>query len=120
MLGWERFRPTALRLVPGALIGVTLATLVAFLLQLDVTRVNVPESIFSTVTSPTLADFTSLLTPQFVVTALAVAFIASAETLISAPRRWIACTMVCAPITTKSCARKASATFYAVPWVRCR
>ena len=84
MLGWERFRPAALRLVPGALVGVTLATLVAFFAQLDVTRVNVPESIFSSVTSPTLADFTSLLSPQFVVTALAVAFIASAETLISA------------------------------------
>lgn len=84
MLAWERFRPATLRLIPGALVGVTLATLVAFFLQLDVTRVNVPESIFATVTWPSVADFTGLMSPQFIVTALAVAFIASAETLISA------------------------------------
>lgn len=84
MLLWERYRPTTLRLIPGALVGVTLATLVVFFLQLDVTRVDVPESIFASITWPVLADFTGLLSPQFVLTALAVAFIASAETLISA------------------------------------
>ena len=84
MLAWEKFRPASLRLIPGALIGVTLATLFAFFLQLDLTRVNVPESIFATLATPTLADITGLLSPQFIATALAIAFIASAETLISA------------------------------------
>jgi MFS superfamily sulfate permease-like transporter len=84
MLAWERFRPASLRLIPGALVGVTLATLAAFFLQLELTRVNVPESIFGTLTWTTMADFTGLLTPGFIATALAVAFIASAETLISA------------------------------------
>jgi MFS superfamily sulfate permease-like transporter len=84
MLAWERFRPSTLRLVPGALIGVTLSTLVAFFMQLDVVRVNVPESIFASLSWPTVADFTGLLTPGLVATAVAVAFIASAETLISA------------------------------------
>ncbi len=84
MLAWERFRPASLRLVPGALVGVTLATLIAYFLQLDLTRVNVPESIFGSLAWPVLADFTGLLSPQFVATAMAIAFIASAETLISA------------------------------------
>jgi MFS superfamily sulfate permease-like transporter len=84
MLVWERFRPASLRLVPGALIGVTLATLIAYFLQLDLTRVNVPESIFGSLAWPVLADFTGLLSPQFIATAMAIAFIASAETLISA------------------------------------
>lgn len=84
MLAWERFRPATLRLIPGALVGVTLATLAAYFLQLDLTRVNVPESIFASLAWPALADVTGLLSPQFVATALAVAFIASAETLISA------------------------------------
>jgi MFS superfamily sulfate permease-like transporter len=84
MLGWERFRPANMRLIPGALVGVTLATLAAYFLQLDLTRVNVPESIFASLAWPALADVTGLLSPQFVATALAVAFIASAETLISA------------------------------------
>jgi MFS superfamily sulfate permease-like transporter len=84
MLGWEKFRPANLRLIPGALVGVVLATLVAYTMQLDLTRVTVPESIFSALASPTLADFTALMSPQFFATALAVAFIASAETLLSA------------------------------------
>ena len=84
MLAWERFRPATLRLIPGALVGVALATLIVFFLQLDVARVNVPESIFATVAWPKWEDFTNLLGPQFIVTAIAVAFIASAETLISA------------------------------------
>lgn len=84
MLAWERFRPTSMRLVPGALIGVTLATLIAYFLQLGLTRVNVPESIFGSLAWPVLADFTGLISPQFIATAMAIAFIASAETLISA------------------------------------
>lgn len=84
MLGWERFRPAALRLVPGALVGVTISTLLAFFLKLDVTRVNVPESIFSSLTFMPLSGFSDLLTPTLIATAVAVAFIASAETLMSA------------------------------------
>lgn len=84
MLAWERFRPANLRLIPGALVGVTLATLAAYFLQLELTRVNVPESIFASLAWPVLADVTGLLSPTFIATALAVAFIASAETLISA------------------------------------
>lgn len=84
MLAWERFRPAALRLIPGALVGVVLGTLVAYFLQLNLTRVDVPESIFASIAVTTLADFGSLLSPSFIATALAVAFIASAETLLSA------------------------------------
>lgn len=84
MLAWEKFRPATLRLIPGALVGVTLATLAAFFLQLELTRVSVPESIFASLSWPVLADFTGLLSPQFIATAMAIAFIASAETLISA------------------------------------
>lgn len=85
MLAWEKLRPQSLRLVPGALVGVTLATVVAFLFQLKLTRVDVPESIFSSISAvPGLADFAALMSPQFIATALAIAFIAGAETLISA------------------------------------
>jgi MFS superfamily sulfate permease-like transporter len=84
MLAWEKYRPRNLRLVPGALVGVTLATLVAFFFQLDLVRVDVPESIFASISTPTLADVTGLISPQFIATALAIAFIAGAETLISA------------------------------------
>ncbi len=84
MLGWEKFRPASLKLVPGALVGVVLATLVAFLLGLPVARVAVPESIVAAVTLPEQGFVAQLMNPGIIATAIAIAFIASAETLLSA------------------------------------
>jgi MFS superfamily sulfate permease-like transporter len=84
MLGWERFRPASLRLVPGALVGVVAGTLVSVIFALDVTRVDVPESITGAVTMPGAGFLAGLLDPSIIASALAIAFIASAETLLSA------------------------------------
>ncbi|MDO7840697.1 SulP family inorganic anion transporter [Sphingomonas immobilis] len=84
MLSWDKFRPVALKLVPGALIGVVGATLFAFFFGLDVVRVNVPESIISAVETPGAGFLSPLGNPAVLMTALAIAFIASAETLLSA------------------------------------
>jgi MFS superfamily sulfate permease-like transporter len=83
MLGWERFRPAAMKLVPGALVGVLAGTFTAFLLALPVARVNVPSNIASAIALPT--DLLgSWMNPAILVAAVAIAFIASAETLLSA------------------------------------
>ncbi|USI73247.1 SulP family inorganic anion transporter [Sphingomonas morindae] len=84
MLGWEKLRPAALRLVPGALVGVVTATLVAWALALPVSRVVVPANIFAGVKAPGPEMLAALATPSILATALAIAFIASAETLLSA------------------------------------
>lgn len=84
MLGWEKFRPASLKLVPGALIGVTLATLIAFGTGLDIARVDVPASIMGAIDSPTSSFLSPLTNPALIVAAVAIAFIASAETLLSA------------------------------------
>lgn len=84
MIGWEKFRPAALRLVPGALVGVVFATLLAFGLGLDVARVTVPESIVAAIDLPEAGFLAQFLNPSVIATALAIAFIASAETLLSA------------------------------------
>ncbi|NIJ18765.1 MFS superfamily sulfate permease-like transporter [Sphingomonas naasensis] len=84
MLGWEKWRPAALRLVPGALMGVVASTLLAFLLGLDVTRVSVPENIAAAISLPDAGTFALLLNPSIIGAAFAIAFIASAETLLSA------------------------------------
>jgi MFS superfamily sulfate permease-like transporter len=84
MLGWEKFRPASLRLVPGALIGVMLATIVAFALGLPVARVTVPESIVAAVSLPEQGWLATMMQPAVITTAIAIAFIASAETLLSA------------------------------------
>ncbi len=81
---WDKMRPAALRLLPGALIGVVLATLIASFASLDVARVDVPESITAAIAPPTMEGLGAILTPTLMVTAIAIAFIASAETLLSA------------------------------------
>lgn len=84
MLGWEKFRPTSLRLVPGALVGVLAGTAVAVLFALDVARVVVPTNILSAVTPPDGSALSFLMNPSIIASAFAIAFIASAETLLSA------------------------------------
>jgi MFS superfamily sulfate permease-like transporter len=84
ILIWEKVRPAKLKLVPGALLGVLAGTLVASGLNLDVQRIAVPESIVAAIAIPGLGDFAKLMDPTLLLTALAVAFIASAETLLSA------------------------------------
>jgi MFS superfamily sulfate permease-like transporter len=84
MIGWEKVRPASLSLVPGALLGVVAATVVAFAFGLDVTRVSVPESIGAAFKVPADGFFAPLLQPAVILSAVAIAFIASAETLLSA------------------------------------
>jgi MFS superfamily sulfate permease-like transporter len=84
MIGWEKLRPAALKLVPGALLGVVAATLLAWGLGLDVTRVSVPENIAAAVTLPGPDFLASWMNPAILTAAVAIAFIASAETLLSA------------------------------------
>jgi len=84
MLAWEKFRPASLRLVPGALLGVTAATIVASMAALDITRVNVPASLIAAIDAPGAGFFATMANPALLATGLAIAFIASAETLLSA------------------------------------
>ena len=84
MVGWEKLRPASLRLVPGALVGVVAGTLLAIVSGLQVARVNVPDSLAAAIALPGDGFVASLLSPAIIVAALAIAFIASAETLLSA------------------------------------
>ena len=84
MIGWEKLRPASLRLVPGALVGVVAGTLLAVALSLEVTRVAVPASIVAAISAPDAGFWSRFLSPGVLTSALAIAFIASAETLLSA------------------------------------
>lgn len=84
MLAWEKWRPASLKLVPGALLGVVAATLAAYGLGLEVARVVVPASVSSAFTLPGDGFLAPLTQPAILLAAVAVAFIASAETLLSA------------------------------------
>lgn len=84
MLAWEKFRPATMRLVPGALVGVLAGTFAAVFLGLDVTKVEVPVSIIAAIAPPESGFLSQWLNPSIIAAALAIAFIASAETLLSA------------------------------------
>jgi len=81
---WDRFKPGRLRFLPGALLGVGLSTLLSLWLALDVQRVQVPADLSEAVDWLRPADLLALADPGLLLAALALAFIASAETLLSA------------------------------------
>ncbi|MCU1748226.1 SulP family inorganic anion transporter [Pseudomonas sp. 6D_7.1_Bac1] len=81
---WENFRPQSLRFIPGALLGVGLATLASLALALNVKRVEVPANLAEAIDWLKPADLLNLADPNLLIAAFAVAFIASAETLLSA------------------------------------
>ncbi|TAK16506.1 MAG: SulP family inorganic anion transporter [Rhizorhabdus sp.] len=84
MIVWEKVRPASMKLVPGALIGVLAGTLAAAILGLPIVRVDVPNSIVAAIDSPGPGFLGQMMEPALLVTAVAIAFIASAETLLSA------------------------------------
>jgi MFS superfamily sulfate permease-like transporter len=83
-LGWEKFRPKQLRLVPGALVGVVIATMLAYVLGAEVKHVVVPDSIVDAMNMPGWGDLARLGETQIIISAIVIAFVASAETLLSA------------------------------------
>ena len=84
LLAWNKWRPDACRLVPGALVGVLAGTLTAYLFGLPVQRVSVPGNLLEAVRLPTFETFSLLKQSSLLGAAFAMAFIASAETLLSA------------------------------------
>jgi len=84
MWGWERIRPQKLRFIPGALLGVATMTLISMWLALPVNRVEVPADLSQAIDWIRPDDLMKLADPTLLVAAFALAFIASAETLLSA------------------------------------
>ncbi|AIF48599.1 SulP family inorganic anion transporter [Dyella japonica] len=84
MLGWEKRRPAKLRFVPGALLAVVALTAIVQFAGLSVKTVDVPSNLLSAVSLPSFGSLAGLLEPSLLIAALTFAFIASAETLLSA------------------------------------
>ena len=81
---WDRFRPAKLHVLPGALAGVLVATIAAALLKLPIDYVDVTGSLASYVSLPTVDSLSKLAEPEIWTAAVALAFVASAETLLCA------------------------------------
>ncbi|MFW2387892.1 MAG: SulP family inorganic anion transporter [Polyangiales bacterium] len=81
---WDRFRPAKLHVVPGALAGVLVATIASAVLRLPIEYVDVTGSLASYVTLPNAGSVELLVQPRIWFAGVALAFVASAETLLCA------------------------------------
>lgn len=81
---WEKLKPASLRMLPGALVGVALATVIAQLWRLPIARVEVPAKLTSSFNFIGSGATALLSSPGFWAAAIGMALIASAETLLSA------------------------------------
>jgi len=81
---WDRFRPARLRYLPGALAGVLAASIAAAALRLPIDYVVIDASLFSYITLPNADSLRKLLDTDILISGLALAFVASAETLLCA------------------------------------
>ncbi|MEM7312479.1 MAG: SulP family inorganic anion transporter [Planctomycetota bacterium] len=81
---WNRFKPESLQAVPGALVGVLAATLVTAIGQFDIARVAFPSSLAADITLPTTTWFTLLGDSTIWMFAGIIAFVASADALLTA------------------------------------
>ncbi|RYE80236.1 MAG: SulP family inorganic anion transporter, partial [Oxalobacteraceae bacterium] len=84
ILAWDKLRPQRLRFLPGALIAVVVVTATVQLQGLNVNKVDVPTNLFSAISIPSVSDIFGVFNATLLVSAVTFAFIASAETLLSA------------------------------------
>ncbi len=81
---WNAAAPKRLKVIPGALVAVTIATIVAAVFAFPVRYVAVPDSLLGTVRLPTVQSLRAVLDPSVLGAAAMLAVIASAETLLCA------------------------------------
>jgi MFS superfamily sulfate permease-like transporter len=83
MVAWS-FVPKTIKVIPAPLVAVTVSAIVANLFDLPIKYINVPANLLNEVEFPTLGALQDLLDGKIIVSALAIAIIASAETLLTA------------------------------------
>ena len=81
---WSLFAPKKLKLLPAPLIGVVVATAAAWHHELDMKYVPVPEQLLDAIRWPTVAAFSRLNEGAIWLAGLSQAFVASAESLLTA------------------------------------
>ncbi len=81
---WEKFKPKRLHSLPGALIAVFVATVVASSLAFPISRIALPHNLADSVNFLSLGAFSLLKDVNFIHEIVGLAVIASAETLLCA------------------------------------
>lgn len=83
MVAWEKFRPEKMANVPGPLLAILLVAGVADVMNFDISYVKVPDNLVESFLYPTAETLRAMLSKEMLGTAAALAFIASAETLLA-------------------------------------
>lgn len=81
---WSVYSSKRLKLLPAPLVGVVLATGAVQVLGLEILHINVPERLTDALHWPTLENLSRVLEWPVLVSGLALAFVASAESLLTA------------------------------------
>jgi MFS superfamily sulfate permease-like transporter len=81
---WEKLKPKKLAALPGPLLGVLVASAAAFFWKLEIRYIAVPDNVLDIIVLPDLSIWTGSFSTSLLVSAVALAFIASAETLLCA------------------------------------
>lgn len=84
MLLWERLRPQRLWILPGALVGIAAGVMLAQAFELPIGRIDVAGTFADSIDLVTPASLANLANPEMLLFAIVIAFVASAETLLSA------------------------------------
>jgi MFS superfamily sulfate permease-like transporter len=84
MLAWDRWKSAKLDFLPGALLGVIVASTVANLLNFPIQHVNISTNFAEAIALPSPRIFADAKFTQLLLKALEIALIASAESLLSA------------------------------------
>lgn len=81
---WGLFKPKALSVIPGSLMGVAAAVLLAALVKPDVQYVNLPDDPLAELTLLSWSNLMAAFSPSVLGSVLGLAFIATAQTLLTA------------------------------------
>lgn len=84
MMLWNSLRPQRLAMIPGTLVAVVTATIVDYAFGLPTNNLKLPANLLEALTLPAWPAWSRMLEPHILLEALALAFVASAESLMSA------------------------------------
>lgn len=84
IVGWASFAPKKLKFLPAPLFGVLLATAAAGVLRLNMKYITVPDNLTDAIGFPAAGDWSQLLNWSILGAGLALGFVASAESLLTA------------------------------------
>lgn len=84
MLVWDKFKRGPIKTIPGSLIAISIATIVAYVYKLPINFVQIPESLLAGLKPANFSILQQCYNWEFLFDGVAIAFVAAAETLLTA------------------------------------